>query len=206
MVEQLKWMGTSMTNQSCIHEGMKCRLNSGNVCCHSVQNLPVLQSAVQNIKTKVYRAVILLVVLYGYVMFPYYALQPEAYCAIWVRRSNFRRASPRVSPRASPQRRKVELWARNVQEFCLNAEFHVTFRDLLHAVKLRHGTDGFTSPPKEGVLRIFFALKIWLFWPGVNPRTWVPKASTLPPDHRSRMYGYETWSVTLNIGWGCLRI
>jgi hypothetical protein len=35
----------------------------------------------------------------------------------------------------------VELWARNVQEFCLNA---VTFRDLLHAVKLRHGTDCFT--------------------------------------------------------------
>jgi len=32
---------------------------------------------------------------------------------------------------------------------------HVTFRDLLHAVKLRHGTDGFTSSPKEGVLRIF---------------------------------------------------
>ena len=29
------------------------------------------------------------------------------------------------------------------------------FRDLLHAVNLRHGTDGFTSPPKEGMLRIF---------------------------------------------------
>jgi len=29
------------------------------------------------------------------------------------------------------------------------------FRDLLHAVNLRHGTDSFTSPPKEGVLRIF---------------------------------------------------
>ena len=29
------------------------------------------------------------------------------------------------------------------------------FRDLLHAVNLRHGTDGFTSPPKEGVMRIF---------------------------------------------------
>ena len=26
---------------------------------------------------------------------------------------------------------------------------------LLHAVNLRHGTDGFTSPPKEVVLRIF---------------------------------------------------
>jgi hypothetical protein len=29
-------------------------------------------------------------------------------------------------------------------------------RDLIH---LRHGTDGFTSPAKKGVLRIFFALK-----------------------------------------------
>ena len=29
------------------------------------------------------------------------------------------------------------------------------FRDLLHAANLRHGTVGFTSPPKEGVLRIF---------------------------------------------------
>ena len=28
-------------------------------------------------------------------------------------------------------------------------------RDLLHAANLRHGTDGFISPPKEGVLRIF---------------------------------------------------
>ena len=40
-------------------------------------------------------------------------------------------------------------------KFCLNFDLHFTFRDLLHAVKLRHGTDGFTSPPKEGVLRIF---------------------------------------------------
>jgi len=31
----------------------------------------------------------------------------------------------------------------------------MTFRNLLHAVKLRHGKDGFASPPKEGVLRIF---------------------------------------------------
>ena len=64
-----------------------------------------------------------------------------------------------MSPRESTQRRKVELWARNVREFCLNADLHVTFRDILHAVKLRHGTDGFTSPPKEGVLRIFFRPK-----------------------------------------------
>ena len=52
----------------------------------------------------------------------------KAYCVIWVRCSNFRyQASPHVSPRESTQRRKVELWARNVRKFCLNAEFHVTF-------------------------------------------------------------------------------
>jgi len=34
------------------------------------------------------------------------------------------------------------------------------FRDVLHATNLRNGTDGFTSPPKEGVLRIFSPLKI----------------------------------------------
>jgi hypothetical protein len=28
-------------------------------------------------------------------------------------------------------------------------------RDLSHAANLRHGTDGFIFPPKEGVLRIF---------------------------------------------------
>jgi hypothetical protein len=46
-----------------------------------------------------------------------YALQPfKSYCVIWVRRSKFRhQASPRVSPRESTQRRKVELWARNVR-------------------------------------------------------------------------------------------
>jgi hypothetical protein len=35
-------------------------------------------------------------------------------------------------------------------------DFHVAFRDLLYAVNLRHETHSFTSPPKEGVLRIFF--------------------------------------------------
>jgi hypothetical protein len=37
---------------------------------------------------------------------------------------------------------------------------YTPFKDLLHAVKLRHETDGFASPLKKGVLRIFFALKI----------------------------------------------
>jgi hypothetical protein len=59
-------------------------------------------------------------------------------------------------------------------------------RDLLLAANLQHGTDGFTSPPKEDVLRIFSPLKIRRLRPGLNPRAWVPKASTPPLDHRSR--------------------
>ena len=52
----------------------------------------------------------------------------------------------------------MELHGREMtDEFCLKMlDFHVQFRDLLHAVILRHGRDGFTFPPKEGVLRIFF--------------------------------------------------
>ena len=61
-------------------------------------------------------------------------------------------------------------------------DFHVSFRILLHAVNLRHGTDGFTSPPKGA------QEKIQRLRPGLNPRTWVPKASTLPLDHRSRSH------------------
>jgi hypothetical protein len=111
-----------------------------------------------------------------------YALQPfKSYCAIWVRRSNFsHQASPRVSPRESTQRRKVELWARNVREFCLNADFHVTCckattwdRQLYFPSEGRRGED-------------FFILKIRRLQLGANPQTWVPKASTLPLDHQSR--------------------
>jgi hypothetical protein len=38
-------------------------------------------------------------------------------------------------------------------------EFHGKCTDLLHTANLRHGTDGFTSAPKEGMLRIFVARK-----------------------------------------------
>jgi hypothetical protein len=51
-------------------------------------------------------------------------------------------------------------------------DFHVAYRDLLHAVNLRHGTHSFTSLLQEGVLRIFFTLKSPDgFGPGLNPRT-----------------------------------
>ena len=73
--------------------------------------------------------------------------------------------------------------------FCLNVDFHVTFRDLLHAANL---------PPKGGVLRIFSPLKIRRPRPGLNPRTWVPKASTLPLDHRSRIFDLSLLKMCVN--------
>ena len=74
-----------------------------------------------------------------------------------------------------------------VAKWCLGYALRV----LLHATNLRHGTDNFTSLPKEGVLRIFYRpLKIPRLRPGLNPRTSVLKASTLPLHHRSR---YDVW-------------
>ena len=64
------------------------------------------------------------------------------------------------------------------------------FRILLLAANLRHGTDALTSPPKEGVLRIFSPFKIRGLRPGLNPRTWVLKTRTLSLDHwRKRCFG-----------------
>jgi hypothetical protein len=71
-------------------------------------------------------------------------------------------------------------------------------RDLLHAGNLRHGTDGFTSPPKEGVLRIFSPLKIRRLRPGLKPRTWVPKgrhATSIRPKPMPGNYPEENTTV-----------
>jgi hypothetical protein len=38
-VSQFKYLGTTVTNQNLILEEIKRRLNSGNACYHSVQNL-----------------------------------------------------------------------------------------------------------------------------------------------------------------------
>ena len=46
--------------------GIKSRSNSGNVCCHSVQNFLSSHLFSNNIKIKVYRTIILCVVLYEF--------------------------------------------------------------------------------------------------------------------------------------------
>ena len=39
MVEEFKYLGTTLTNQNSIQEEIKSRFKSGNVCYHSVQNI-----------------------------------------------------------------------------------------------------------------------------------------------------------------------
>jgi hypothetical protein len=64
-----------------------------------------------------------------------------------------------------------ETWVRNGRRILLTSitSFIHAGKVLLHAVNLRHGTDGFTSPPKEVVLRIFNTLKIPSTSAGIEP-------------------------------------
>jgi len=65
-VEHFKCLRTTLTNQNSVHKEIKSRLQSLNTCCHSLQNLssPSLLSHNKNIK--VYRPIILPVVLCGH--------------------------------------------------------------------------------------------------------------------------------------------
>ena len=64
-VEVFKYLGTTLTNQNSIAEEIKSRLRSGSACYHSVQNLLSSRMLSKNLKIKIYRSIILPIVLYG---------------------------------------------------------------------------------------------------------------------------------------------
>ena len=64
-MEEFIYLGTTLTNQNCIAEEIKSRLRSGNAFYHSVQNLLSFRLLSKNLKIKIYRTIILPVVLYG---------------------------------------------------------------------------------------------------------------------------------------------
>jgi len=85
---------------------------------------------------------------------------------------------------------KQEELAKEMMNLALRSIFVHTSKGSLTCRKIfRHGADGFTSPPKEGVLRNFISLKnpsLSLSRSGFNPQILGQTASTLT-DHRGRL-------------------
>jgi hypothetical protein len=62
---KFKYLGKTLTDQNCIHEKIKNRVNSGNACYYSVQSLLSSRLLSRNVKVKIYKTVIQPVVLNG---------------------------------------------------------------------------------------------------------------------------------------------
>jgi hypothetical protein len=64
-VAKFKYLGTTLTNENFMNEEIKSRLNSGNACYHSVQNVLSSRLLSRNVKVKIYKSIILPAVWYG---------------------------------------------------------------------------------------------------------------------------------------------
>jgi hypothetical protein len=64
-VATLKYLRKTVTDQKCMHEEIKSRLNSGNDCYHSVQSLLSSRLLSRNVKVDTCKTIILPLVLYG---------------------------------------------------------------------------------------------------------------------------------------------
>ena len=63
-MEEFKCLGTTLKNKNSIQEEIKSRMDSGDACHHSVQNLLSSSLLSNNLKITIYRTIIL-PVLYG---------------------------------------------------------------------------------------------------------------------------------------------
>ena len=62
--KNFKYVGSLMRNRNSVQEEIKCRLKAGNSCHYSVQTLLFSQLLSKNLKIKIYKTIILPVVLY----------------------------------------------------------------------------------------------------------------------------------------------
>jgi hypothetical protein len=64
-VAKFSYLEMTVTNESCIHKEIKSRLVLGNACYHYVHGLLSSCLLCKNLKFKIYKTIILPVILYG---------------------------------------------------------------------------------------------------------------------------------------------
>ena len=64
-LKTFKYLGSLVTNKNSIQEEIKCKLKAGNSCYYSVQTFLSSRLHSKNLKIKIYKTIILSVVLYG---------------------------------------------------------------------------------------------------------------------------------------------